>query len=241
MSADRACDAAALLASRYTRWKPSDVSQRLTDLSVTDAADAASPTDPEATKATMARCWAGVRSTGRTLEDGDGRWAVTVPLRDSTCGPLPSRPARGRTVQFGAPKTAKSKRVVPIARAVTREIVEHLDQYVGADADALLFTSPGGGPLWRASFARDVWGPAIRAAGLPGLRIHDLRHSFVAIMIDAGANPKEVSVWAGHSSVAFTLDRYGHLYDDHGEDVVDRIDAMLSMPRAKNADIQAIG
>ena len=37
----------------------------------------------------------------------------------------------------------------------------------------------------------------------------DLRHTAVALWIAAGANPKEVSVRAGHTSVAFTLDRYG--------------------------------
>jgi hypothetical protein len=45
----------------------------------------------------------------------------------------------------------------------------------------------------------------------------------------AGANVKEVSVWAGHSSVAFTLDRYGHLYDDADDDTSDRLDALLKL------------
>lgn len=44
---------------------------------------------------------------------------------------------------------------------------------------------------------------------LEGLRSHDLRHTFVALWVDAGVDTKEVSVRAGHSSVAFTLDRYG--------------------------------
>ncbi|MDP8970777.1 MAG: hypothetical protein M3N52_09870 [Actinomycetota bacterium] len=43
----------------------------------------------------------------------------------------------------------------------------------------------------------------------------------------AGANVKEVSIWAGHSSVAFTLDRYGHLYDDADDAMPDRLDALL--------------
>src|ERR687892_2625715 len=51
---------------------------------------------------------------------------------------------------------------------------------------------------------------------------HELRHTFVALWIAAGANPKEVSVRAGHSSVAFTLDRYGHLYQDTEDDIPER-------------------
>jgi integrase len=47
-----------------------------------------------------------------------------------------------------------------------------------------------------------------QAAGLDGLRIHDLRHTAVALWIAAGANPKEVAARAGHASVSFTLDRY---------------------------------
>jgi integrase len=54
-----------------------------------------------------------------------------------------------------------------------------------------------------------LWVPATRAAGLQGLRIHDLRHTAVALWIAAGATPKEVAVRAGHTSVSFTLDRYG--------------------------------
>jgi integrase len=57
--------------------------------------------------------------------------------------------------------------------------------------------------------------------------IHELRHTFVAIWIAAGANPKEISVRAGHSSVAFTLDRYGHLYEDAEDQISDRLDALL--------------
>ena len=42
-----------------------------------------------------------------------------------------------------------------------------------------------------------LWVPASRAAGLQGQRIHDLRHTAVALWIAAGATPKEVTVRAG--------------------------------------------
>jgi hypothetical protein len=48
----------------------------------------------------------------------------------------------------------------------------------------------------------------------------------VALWIAAGANPKEVTVRAGHTSVAFTLDRYGHLFEGHDAELRDRLDAM---------------
>jgi hypothetical protein len=66
-----------------------------------------------------------------------------------------------------------------------------------------------------------------------GLRIHDLRHTAVALWMAAGAGPKEVAARAGHASVSFTLDRYGHLYPDADQALRDRLDALhaLSQPR----------
>lgn len=47
-----------------------------------------------------------------------------------------------------------------------------------------------------------------------GVRIHDLRHSRITHLLEAGANPVAVSRMAGHASVQFTMDRYGHVRDD---------------------------
>ena len=47
----------------------------------------------------------------------------------------------------------------------------------------------------------------------------------MALWIAAGANPKEVSVRAGHTSVSFTLDRYGHLYPSDLDALAERLDA----------------
>ena len=92
---------------------------------------------------------------------------------------------------------------------------------------------PHGGTLRLAGFRHRIWRPATRAAGLEGLRTHDLRHTAVALWIAAGANPKEVAARAGHTSVSFTLDRYGHLYPDADQALRDRLDALhaLSQPR----------
>jgi hypothetical protein len=46
--------------------------------------------------------------------------------------------------------------------------------------------------------------------------------------IAAGANPKEVAARAGHTSVSFTLDRYGHLYPESDAALRDRLDAIYS-------------
>jgi integrase len=63
------------------------------------------------------------------------------------------------------------------------------------DPTATIANQPHG---HRLAFRARVWRLAVLAAGLDGLRIHDLRHTAVALWIAAGAN-KEVSARAGHS------------------------------------------
>jgi hypothetical protein len=132
-------------------------------------------------------------------------------------------PAKYRKVP---PKTRAGRRIVTLPRSVVEELAEHL-RPVGV-ADAWVFTAGKGGVLRPSNFRVKVWLPAVRAAGLAPLRPHDLRHTAVALWIAAGANPKEVSVRAGHTSVAFTLDRYGHLFESHDDELRDRLDAMLA-------------
>jgi integrase len=69
--------------------------------------------------------------------------------------------------------------------------------------------------------------PAVTRANLHDITFLGLRHSFVAIMVAAGCNVREVSEWAGHNSVAFTLTRYGGLFEDGADAAVDRLDALL--------------
>ena len=49
----------------------------------------------------------------------------------------------------------------------------------------------------------------------------------MAILVAAGCNVREVSEWAGHNSVAFTLTRYGGLFGNGSEVAADRLDALL--------------
>src|SRR3954451_21535446 len=89
----------------------------------------------------------------------------------------------GRLTLGNQPKTKRSKRVIPIARSVSRRLDQHLSAHVDSDPDALVFTAPKGGPLFRGTFARDSWRPALKRAGLADITYHGLRHSFVAILV----------------------------------------------------------
>jgi integrase len=108
-------------------------------------------------------------------------------------------------------------------------VVEALQEHLAGgsvEPDGFVFALSNGAPLRTASFRTRVWRPATRAAGLEGLRIHDLRHTAVALWIAAGAGPKEVATRAGHTSVSFTLDRYGHLYPEADRELRDRLDRL---------------
>ncbi len=50
-----------------------------------------------------------------------------------------------------------------------------------------------------------------RAAGLPVIRLHDLRHSWATIALTRGVAAKVVSERLGHASVSITLDVYSHV------------------------------
>ena len=52
----------------------------------------------------------------------------------------------------------------------------------------------------RSLFSRRVWQPAAIRAGIPSITFHGLRHSFVAILVAAGCNVREV--WSGPATTA---------------------------------------
>jgi integrase len=131
---------------------------------------------------------------------------------------------------IGPPKTRAGRRTVGLPPFVVRELQAHL--VAQGSPSSHVFTAPGGGPLRVPSFRARFWVPATRAAGLQGLRIHDLRHTAVALWIAAGATPKEVAVRAGHTSVSFTLDRYGHLYPESDTTLRDRLEALHATARS---------
>jgi len=56
--------------------------------------------------------------------------------------------------------------------------------------------------------------------GLPHIRLYDLRHTHVTLMLAAGVPVHEVAARVGHASAKMTLDVYAHALPHHGEDAV---------------------
>ena len=78
------------------------------------------------------------------------------------------------------------------------------------DDSGFVFTREDGSPLHPHTVAWH-FERAVRDAGLPKIRMHDLRHSYASLALRAGVSPKIVSARLGHSTVAFTLDTCCHV------------------------------
>ena len=160
------------------------------------------------------------------------RFGEAVALRRRACDLLrrqlrivESATEVGGELSWGLPKTHR-QRAVSLPRFVTEALAEHLDQRVPASTDALVFTSDLDGPLRHGRFLRTFWQPAVAAANMPeGLTPHELRHTAASLLIASGAGPKSVQGQLGHSTITTTFDTYGHLFEGHLDDVMDRLDA----------------
>ncbi|MCA1790008.1 MAG: site-specific integrase [Thioalkalivibrio sp.] len=80
----------------------------------------------------------------------------------------------------------------------------------------LVFTTQIGTPIHPRNLRR-VLDVHLEKAGLPKIRLHDLRHLHASLLIAAGIDAKSISERLGHASTSFTLDRYGHIFNEHRE------------------------
>jgi len=130
----------------------------------------------------------------------------------------------GGDLHFGPTKNYRN-RIVTLPRFL-REMLNHqLVTYAAPDPDALLFTASNGSPMRNSNFSSNVWRPAVQAAALPtGLRVHDLRHTAVAILISQGVHPEAIKRFLGHSSIMVTMDIYGHLFPSEQEALAKALD-----------------
>jgi integrase len=126
------------------------------------------------------------------------------------------------------PETKSSgRRSVALPASVIAEVPTTSDGYI--------WTQPKGGPLEHSKFRQRFWLPAITTAGLAPLRVHDLRHTSVALAIAAGAHPAEIQAQLGHSSIKTTLDEYGHILPSAQRQVAERLETVRAETRKLRA------
>ena len=117
---------------------------------------------------------------------------------------------RGRV---DAPKSRYGVRTIPLGSLTADLIANNLASPYAADADPV-FASGVGTPTDLGNFSTRVLKPAAKRAGVPWASLHTLRHTCASNLLRAGVPAKQVQVWMGHHSAAFTLTTYGHLLPD---------------------------
>jgi integrase len=143
--------------------------------------------------------------------------------------------AWGGGFELSAPKTGRSRRSVNLA-TVTAEALRREQREQNAareaagtawqDTDRLVFTDAVGRPLYATAVHR-AFHELLRAAGLPRIPFHGLRHSTATALLSAGVPLRVVSDLLGHSGIAITADYYAHVERDLRRDAADAMDRAL--------------
>ena len=76
-----------------------------------------------------------------------------------------------------------------------------------------------------------AWIKAVRRAGLPGVRLHDARHTHASLMLDAGVDISVIQKIEGHSSIRVTTDTYVHAVSALKRKAAQSFDERVSRPR----------
>ena len=90
-----------------------------------------------------------------------------------------------------------------------------------------MFSLEDGRPIVAEHFLRLMMAKALDGIEPRRIRFHDLRHTCAALLIDQGASPKYIQRQLGHRSIQMTLDTYGHLMPDAGQEIVKKLDEQV--------------
>lgn len=154
------------------------------------------------------------------------------------------------------PKSAMSARTVPIL-AVLRDFLDAYKLSTGRDGDDLVFGRTAGEAFVastidnRAKRAWDTYNEREQTAAdrdsrkprlLARITMHECRHTFASLLIDANVNAKAIQTFMGHATIEMTFDQYGHLIPgsrDQARELVDRyLEAAAAEARSEAAAAQ---
>lgn len=139
------------------------------------------------------------------------------------------------------PKSLAGRRTVPLL-AILRGYLEGSLETTGRSGEDLLFGRTTEEAFYASTIdhrAKRAWKVAnervaaergAEGAGATSLRpitLHECRHTFASLLIDAGANPKAIQQFMGHSKIQTTFDVYGHLLPGSHDEVRQRMDLYL--------------
>jgi integrase len=137
--------------------------------------------------------------------------------------------------RFTTPKNGKGRSVT-----LTKQAIESLRSHRKAqnevrlrlgtlwEDNGLVFASETGKPLTRDFVDRRSFKPLLKRAGLPKIKLHDLRHTCATLLLSRGVHPKYVQELLGHASIVMTLNRYSHWIPSMGDQTARAMEAALS-------------
>jgi len=154
----------------------------------------------------------------RDLDRTTGRLSIVRSLEETKLG-----------LFFKAPKSNRSARTLPLPQVTLDHLRRHeiaqkahrLAQGAEFVDHDLVFPAPDGGP-WAPRKVTKAFAGIVAKASIRRFSIHGLRHTHITELLRAGVHSKVVSERAGHSSVAFTLQRYGHALPDMQQNAADQ-------------------
>jgi integrase len=140
----------------------------------------------------------------------------------------------GGELRTVVPKTRSSRRTVPLLGLCVDALTEHRERQskeaerAGGDwrDTGYVFTSTAGTPIEPDNLRRS-WYPLRTAAGLDGVRFHDLRHTCVTLLRDLQVPPHIVRDIVGHADIDVTMTIYAHASLDEKRAALRKLDDRL--------------
>lgn len=150
---------------------------------------------------------------------------------------------RGGGLAFAAPRTARSRRTIPLPAQLVRALEEHKERQDKERVTAgslwrgspCVFTTPIGTPVDPRNDYRE-FKKLLGTAGLPPVRRHDLRHTAASLLVAQGVPPRVVMEILGHNQIALTMNAYSHVAPEVSREAADRIAETLWHDAEDQAD-----
>ena len=121
------------------------------------------------------------------------------------------------------PKTEKSNRTITLPDFLTAEMQGYIGSLYGIQPDDRIFPFTG-------SFLHHEMERGCRLSGVKKIRVHDLRHSAISLLIDMGFSPLAIADRVGHEAIEITYN-YAHLFPSKQQDMAKQLSqAMQEMP-----------
>jgi integrase len=136
---------------------------------------------------------------------------------------------------FELPKNGKG-RSIKLTQAATEALKCHLERQleeIDGSGDyyqdqGLIFPSRKGTPMNARNLTARSFKPLLKRAGLPNIRLHDLRHTCATLMLSEGVHIKLVQELLGHATISITLDTYSHLLPGMGDETAWAMDRIFN-------------